>query len=1035
MSTNRDLTLRIIGDPSSLSRALGQVETATGRFSKSMESHGKTLTRNFTLPIVGAGVAAGKLAFDFDDSMTKIRALVGASQKQVQQWGDQILDLAPKVGKSPKELADALYFITSSGIDASKAMDALTVSAKLSTAGLGATEGIADGLTSAMNAYAKEGLTAAKAGDIFTATVREGKAEASSIAPVLGNVLPLAAQMGVSFDQVGAAIASMTLKGTDAETAVTNLSATLSAFLHPGKQAADTLASVGLSGQQVRDELKDKGLLATLEMLRGKFKGNDEALAKVLPNIRALRGVLQLTGGDVGKTEALFGRLAHTTNDANKAFDDTAKTQDFKLRSSLARLQAEGIKAGNVLVPIAADIAGSFVKVVDAFDRLPGSAKKAAGIGAVIVAGLGPAMRIVGGISTGVGLIAKGLGAVTGAGKVATVASGAGVGVQKVWVMNPGFNGVGGKGGLTALPGGLAAGAGGVSIPGIGTGIGAAGGIGAGAALGLGAALIGGGMALNAADDKWGIITQSKEQGKKAADALVSAAIEAYRKGTPALQKELQKGMLVDAGPLATKISVEARGAMEDFSKAIKAGQPKAKRSTKDVIDAALTEIGQLSPAAKRYAADSMVRMSASLESGGNAPKGTTKALVAALEKEIGRLPSATRKAAGDAMTSVQAFAAAFNLVVSAAGSAASAVESFAARARAAAANPPNFSAFTGGWGGGGGGGGGKGGKGGGGKGGGTQKSQEFTSNERPRRVVDWGAGLRAVPLGSPTSLDRIGNAGDRAATAARLKAEGTARKAGKSETEISNAGQRAYDKARISTINKLQAAIKSRRAALIRQLAKKRAARKAIKVPAKGNAKQNDARQKALDRRNKLTSDISDIRDELETLAQNHYDLQTEASELGADLKDLDRSDEAAEADAAAEAKQKAEDAAAAQPTEEDYLNAAAAQAQLTTELGDDLAAAQAIEAYWGRVYDQALASGDPRKITDAANGLAGARAAREQIEATMKNTDALNANTDAVTQAFGGSTVFDYRGQNYSLRSLAPPSSDRLVGAETQL
>jgi len=694
------VSIPIDGDVSGLNRALTTAENSLGAFgtrqaalADKMGAAGRTLTRNLTLPIVGAGIAAGKLAYDFNTSLTRVNALVGVSAKQTNAWGKQMLELAPKVGKSPRELADALYFVTSSGIETSKVMDALTVSAKLSATGLGETEAIADGLTSAINAYANENLTAARAGDIFTATVKEGKAEAASLAPVLGNVLPVAQQFGIRFDEVGASVAAMTLKGTTAETAVTNLSGIFSAFLKPGTQAKNTLKEFNLTSDGVRQSLREKGLIATLRDLRQTFGDNHEAMGKVLPDVRALRGFLQLTGGDAAAVDRIFKNVKNSTGDAGKAFRDTAETDGFKLEQALARLQAQGIKVGDTLLPVAADVAAGFGKMLDRFDELPGGAKKAVAAGAIIAAGLGPALRVAEGITRGIGGLAT-LGGKIGLGTTtaSTVGGLNGAVGSRVFVTNwpPGMLAPGGRGGPTGLVPTIAKGAPGVAIPGIGAGVGA-GALGAGAFLGIGAAAIGGGIVLNKLDDKFGLLGPSKAEGKKAADTLRNSMIQAFRQGQPELERVLQKGMVVDAAPLATQIKAETRIAMSEFSKGIKAGEPNAKRTTKQVVTSALGEIGKMSPQARRYGADSMLQMSAALESQGKAPVGTTKRLLNALEKQLGRLPSATRANVGAAMTSVQAFATALSSINAAADSAASAVESFAARAKAAASNPPSW--------------------------------------------------------------------------------------------------------------------------------------------------------------------------------------------------------------------------------------------------------------------------------------------------------------------------------------------------------
>src|SRR4029079_10270447 len=107
-------------------------------------------------------------------------------------------------------------------------LDVVKQSAMAAKAGLGDTQTVADAVTSAMNAYGSEVLSAAHATDVLVNTVKEGKGEAASFAPVIGNVSALASKLGVSFEDVGAALAAQIRLGTDAETASTQLQALFS---------------------------------------------------------------------------------------------------------------------------------------------------------------------------------------------------------------------------------------------------------------------------------------------------------------------------------------------------------------------------------------------------------------------------------------------------------------------------------------------------------------------------------------------------------------------------------------------------------------------------------------------------------------------------------------------------------------------------------------------------------------------------------------------------------------------------------------
>jgi hypothetical protein len=287
---------------------------------------------------------------------------------------------------------------------------------------------------------------------------------------------------------------------------------------------------------------------------------------------------------------------------------------------------------------------------------------------------------------------------------------------------------------------------------------------------------------------------------------------------------------------------------------------------------------------------------------------------------------------------------------------------------------------------------------------------------------------LARVPIGSPTDLARARGRGDRNERTAALNAEGAARKAGKSEEQIRIAGERAAAKVRQKNLLTIAGKIRARRKKLVVEVKKfDITARMKVKVP---GPRFPDKRTAALTRRLDMKAREEDIRNELESLAADYADAQVQLAELGADLADLDRQDEAESAAIAEAAAGGGVTGGLGPASPEDFLDAAAAEAALTSDLGDDIAVAEQAVAHFGRGLDAARAGGDPRAIAAAAQNLLQARQNLDQLKATRDNTDALNANTAAV-QGFGGSSTFSYRGQDYTLRSLAPPSSDRLVEA----
>ena len=146
----------------------------------------------------------------------------------------------------PQELAESLFFVTSAGLRGKVAMDVLRESAKAAAAGLGEQKSVVDLVTSAVNAYGSENLTATEAVDTLTEAVRLGKLEPESLAGAMGRAIPQASKLGIEFSELTGLIAAMSRTGTNAETGVTQLSAIMSQLIKPSKQAEDALGTVGL---------------------------------------------------------------------------------------------------------------------------------------------------------------------------------------------------------------------------------------------------------------------------------------------------------------------------------------------------------------------------------------------------------------------------------------------------------------------------------------------------------------------------------------------------------------------------------------------------------------------------------------------------------------------------------------------------------------------------------------------------------------------------------------------------------------------
>lgn len=386
--------------------AMAKAQTRAGKFAAAAGAAAKAASGPLTMGLLAVGGAAVKAATDFDDSMTKIESLVGIAGAEVDAMKESVRALSGETAQAPARLADAMFFIQSAGLRGAAAMETLEASARAAAVGLGDVTEIADLATSALNAYGEENLSATDATDVLTAAVREGKLEASELAGSMGRVLPIASAMGVRFDEVGAAFAALSRTGTNAAEAATQVRGILSSLLRPTKQAEEALTGMGLSSEGLRRQIKDEGLLATLQTLAEEFDGNAAASASVFGNIRALSGVMDLMGENVATTEAIFASMTDTTGTLDDAFAVVSDTAGFKFRQALADIQEALIGIGEQVLPVVLEMIEGFQAMLGFVKDLPGPIKAvAAALTAIVVLSgpLGIAVAAIGGLAYALG--------------------------------------------------------------------------------------------------------------------------------------------------------------------------------------------------------------------------------------------------------------------------------------------------------------------------------------------------------------------------------------------------------------------------------------------------------------------------------------------------------------------------------------------------------------------------------------------------------------------------------------------------------
>lgn len=372
---------------------------------KSMETVanrvGRAMSMYVTAPLTAAAAASIKLASEFGSTLTTMNTLVGVSVEEIQKMETALLALAPAVGVGPRELADALFAVTSAGQRGAQALGTLEAAAKASAVGLGDTRSIALAATAAVRAYGEENLSSSQAVEILVGTIEQGNLAAEELAPVLGRVIGTASQLGVAFEDVGGFIASFTRLGVDAAESTTALRGVLASVMKPTAEAEETFKALGTSVEGFRDMIRDQGFTSSFEWLVKRMQDTNTDVTSLIPNVRALSGVFGVFGGEAGAAQEVTDGVAAAIGTLDERFRSVQENDpSFPMRQFRAESEALFIELGQALLPAFNELIVDLQEVVRWFRELNPETQNTVVKFAAVAAAIGPLALVLAGVST-----------------------------------------------------------------------------------------------------------------------------------------------------------------------------------------------------------------------------------------------------------------------------------------------------------------------------------------------------------------------------------------------------------------------------------------------------------------------------------------------------------------------------------------------------------------------------------------------------------------------------------------------------------
>ena len=231
-------------------RPLKGIAGAFSRVGATLSQVGLMMTATMTVPIMGAGVAIGKLATDFDKSMKNIQAYSRATDFEINTLAKTFTSWSQNINATldtPKKLAESYFEIEQAGFKGASGLEVLRKSTMAATAGLAETIDVQRAVTAYLNAYGKGAQDAGHATDVMVKAVDLGVFLLPDLVQQMGQFISTAGMLSIPIEEWAATLTTATKKGMNMDEATTSLNRVLLAFLKPAPKAAQAAAELGIN--------------------------------------------------------------------------------------------------------------------------------------------------------------------------------------------------------------------------------------------------------------------------------------------------------------------------------------------------------------------------------------------------------------------------------------------------------------------------------------------------------------------------------------------------------------------------------------------------------------------------------------------------------------------------------------------------------------------------------------------------------------------------------------------------------------------
>ncbi len=272
-------------------------------------------------------------AIEVSRGIGEILSITQGMPQATKDWERAIYRIAHAYNFAVGDTTEALYQAISNQVaQGSNVISFLETSAQFAKATKSTLTQSVDLLSAAVNAFGYDARETEHIAAVLFRTIELGRVRTEDMANTFGRVAATASLAGVTFEDLGAAIAQITVRGVKYERASTFIINVLNKMMKPSKQMQQIFTDMGVTSGEAL--IKIHGLTGVIELLAQRVGHSASEVAELFKDIRAVGGISLLTQ-DAEKLRQVTEQLSKSTVYYNNAKSKIVETSGERLAKDL----------------------------------------------------------------------------------------------------------------------------------------------------------------------------------------------------------------------------------------------------------------------------------------------------------------------------------------------------------------------------------------------------------------------------------------------------------------------------------------------------------------------------------------------------------------------------------------------------------------------------------------------------------------------------------------------------------------------------